>query len=189
MVNAPLKPRGFTLIELLVTISVAAILIAIAVPNFVSFVQNARITSQANDLVTTLNYARSEAIKRGIRTTVCSSTTGTGCAASTTWETGWLAFVDCDNDGVADTAAAVCPDWNADGAADFEPVLQVRQALEGGNTLRTAAVQRVTYQGTGFSSNGDTFRLCDTRGILSARAIVVSLVGRISTNPVTAQCP
>jgi type IV fimbrial biogenesis protein FimT len=190
----PWMPRlsgqsGFTLIELLVTVSIAAVVLTIAIPNFIAFVQNTRITSQANDMVTSLNYARSEAIKRGIRTTVCSSATGTSCAASTTWETGWLVFVDCNNNNTADPALAVCPDWDADGAADGEPILQVRQVLEGGNTLRTGVVQRVTYQTTGFSNSGDTFRLCDTRGTASARAIVVSLQGRVATNPVTAQCP
>lgn len=180
---------GFTLIELLVTLAIAAIVLTIAVPNFITFVQNTRITSQANTLVTALNYARSEAIKRGIRTAVCSSANGTSCAASTTWETGWLVFVDCNNNGAADTAAAVCPDWDANGAGDAEPILQVRQALEGGNTLRSAVVSRVTYQSTGFSPNGDTFRLCDTRGIVSGRAITVSLQGRVSTTPGTLQCP
>lgn len=180
---------GFTLIELLVTVSIAAVVLSIAIPNFIVFVQNTRITSQANDLVTSLNYARSEAIKRGIRTVVCSSATGTSCAASTTWETGWLVFVDCNTNNTVDPALAVCPDWDADGAADAEPILQVRQVLEGGNTLRTGVVQRVTYQSTGFSNNGDTFRLCDTRGTASGRAIVVSLQGRVSTNPGTAQCP
>ena len=166
---------GFTLIELLVTITIAAILLAVAVPNYLTFIQNGRLTSQANDLVTMLNYARSEAIKRGVRITVCSSTTGTSCAASTTWDSGFIMFVDNDGDGVVDAG---------------EDILQVRQAMEGGNTLRAAGLNRVTYQSNGFSSGFmDTFRLCDTRGTASARAITISMQGRVSTSTGTAICP
>lgn len=177
---------GFTLIELMITIAILAILLTIAVPNFITFVQNSRLTSQANDLVTALNYARSEAIKRGVRTTVCSSTDGESCAASTTWDTGWLVFVDCDNDGVVDVG--ICPDWDANGAADNEPVLLVRQPLENGNTLRMG-LTNVTYQNTGFSGTAGTFRLCDVRGTASGRAIAVSMQGRVTTTPVPASCP
>lgn len=178
---------GFTLIELIITLAIAGILLGIAVPNFITFVQNSRLTSQANDLVTALNYARSEAIKRGVRTTVCSRATDATCAGSTTWDTGWLVFVDCNFDGVVD--AGTCPDWDANGAADDEPVLLVRQPLDSGNTLRAAVRQRVTYQNTGFSGFADTFRLCDVRGTASGRAIAVNPQGRVSTTVGTTSCP
>lgn len=172
--------NGFTLIELMVTLSVAAILLAVAVPNFVTFVQNNRLATQANDLVTMLNYARSEAIKRGARVTVCSSTAGNACAGSTTWDTGLLVFADADGDGVVDGG---------------ETVLQVRQGLEGSNSLRSSTLTRVTYQASGFlfgfGANG-TFKLCDARGTASARAIVVSNQGRVRTNTLAAEgfaCP
>ena len=178
---------GFTLIELVVTLAIAGSLLAIAVPNFITFVQNSRLTSQANDFVTALNYARSEAIKRGVRTTVCSRATDATCAGSTTWDTGWLVFVDCNSDGVVD--AGTCPDWDGNGAADDEPVLLVRQPLDSGNTLRASQRQRVTYQNTGFSGFADTFRLCDVRGTASGRAITVNMQGRVITTPVPASCP
>lgn len=173
--------QGFTLIELLVTLSIAAILLTVAVPNFIVFVQNNRLATQANDLVTMLNYARSEAVKRNQRITVCSRSTDTSCAETTNWDTNWdsglLVFVDTNGDGVVDGG---------------EDVLQVRQGLEGSNTLQTG-LNRVTYQSTGFSSGFmGTFRLCDTRGTASARAIVVSNQGRVRTGALTAEgllCP
>lgn len=169
---------GFTLIELLVTLSIVGILLAVGVPNFVTFIQNNRLATQANDVVTLLNYARSEAIKRGVRVTVCSSTDSASCAGSTNWENGFIAFVDNDGDGVVDIG---------------EATLQVRQPVEGGNTLRTNSLTRVTYLANGFSNgfNG-TLRLCDARGTASARAIVVSNQGRVRTNNLAAEgfaCP
>ena len=64
------------------------------------FIQANRLTAQTNDLVTVLNYARSEAIKRGVRVTLCSSNNGTSCLGSTTWDTGWIAFIDTNGDGL-----------------------------------------------------------------------------------------
>ena len=168
------RQRGFTLIELLITIAIAVILLGLGVPNFIDFIRNNRLVSQANDFVTALNYARSEAIKRNIRVTVCSSATGTTCAGSTSWEQGWIVFADNNGDGVVDVG---------------ETVLHVRQSLENGNTLRAAIRQRVTYQTTGFSGFADTFRLCDARGTASARSIAVSMQGRVSTATGAASCP
>ena len=164
---------GFTLIELLVTVAIAAIVLAIAVPNYITLVQNSRLTGQANDFVTALNYARSEAIKRGVRVTVCSRSTDAACANDINWDAGWLVFVDTDGDG----------------DVDGETVLLVRPPLENGNSLRAAVRQRVTYQNTGYSGFADTFRLCDTRGTTSGRAIAVNLQGRVSTTVGTASCP
>lgn len=167
---------GFTLIELLVTLSTLTIMLSIAVPNFITFVRNSRLVGQANDLVTALNYARSEAIKRGVRVSVCSRLSDIACSGVgvSNWDAGWLVFINPNNNAVVDAG---------------ETVLQVRQPLENGNTLRTANMQRVTYQNTGFSGNADTFRLCDSRGTASGRAIAVSLQGRVSTSTGTTACP
>ena len=54
---------GFTLIELLVTIVVLSILLGLAVPAFRSLMQNDQQWVQQNNLVLSLNAARSEAIK------------------------------------------------------------------------------------------------------------------------------
>lgn len=57
--------RGFTFIELITVTVVMGIVLAIAVPNFADLVRSSRMTTQANDLMADLLYARSEAAARG----------------------------------------------------------------------------------------------------------------------------
>ncbi len=77
--------------ELMVTIAIAAILVGIAIPSFTSIIASNRLTTSANELVTALNLARSEAVKRGIQVTVRRKGT-----TSKQWENGWDVFVDSD---------------------------------------------------------------------------------------------
>jgi type IV fimbrial biogenesis protein FimT len=83
---------GFTIVELMITVGVASILTAIAVPSFSQLMVNNRLTTQANDFVSAINYARSEAIKRNTSVSLCraSSASATGCATTTGNWTDWI---------------------------------------------------------------------------------------------------
>jgi type IV fimbrial biogenesis protein FimT len=62
---------GFTIVELMVTVAVASVLMAIAVPSFNQIVVSNRLTTQSNDMVGAISVARSEAITRNARITLC----------------------------------------------------------------------------------------------------------------------
>lgn len=85
--------RGFTLIELLVTLIVLSIIIGIALPNFNDMIRNNRSVTLGEEFQSALNFARSEAAKRGGLVSICASNNeGTACGSD--WTNGWLAFVD-----------------------------------------------------------------------------------------------
>jgi type IV fimbrial biogenesis protein FimT len=61
---APPRRGGFTLIELMVTVAVITILLMIAAPSFKQLIAQQRLKNINAELVSTLQFARSEAIAR-----------------------------------------------------------------------------------------------------------------------------
>lgn len=94
-----LNPRighqtGFTLIELLVAIAVLVILATVAVPSFTAVIRSNRAASEANQVLSIITLARSEAIRRNRTVTICPSTDGSSCTGGTSWTDGVIVFAD-----------------------------------------------------------------------------------------------
>lgn len=83
------RAEGFSLVELMVTVAVVAILAAVATPSLVSVVNNNRLAAQSNEMVASLQIARSEAVRMNAQVSVCRSTDGASCAAAGAW-TRWI---------------------------------------------------------------------------------------------------
>ena len=82
---SPATPRacaqqGFTAIELMVVVAIVAILAALAAPSFTPLIERWRVRDVAENLTSTVYFARSEAIKRG---------GGIAINATGGWDTGW----------------------------------------------------------------------------------------------------
>ncbi len=88
---------GFSLIELLVALTIGIILVGIAAPQFSAIMQKQQASSEINNLLNDMQYARSEAIKQGQLVTLCASSNGTSCSAATTWQAGWIIFSNISN--------------------------------------------------------------------------------------------
>ena len=63
-----LRTKGFTLPELLAAVAVMVILITLAVPGFTRSIQSSKADTEMGDLQRAINYARLEAIDRGVTT-------------------------------------------------------------------------------------------------------------------------
>lgn len=159
---------GFTLIELMIGISIMAILLMVAAPGLSDLTMNVRLTGQANDLLTDLMYARSEATKRDVRISVCARKAGTTvCTDGNQWDNGWLVVRDADGDG--DMDAGTIP-------------LKVAEPLTGQNTLKNSGAGKkgsIVFTATGINESGPaTLTICDSRK--QGRAITVVGSGRAS---------
>jgi type IV fimbrial biogenesis protein FimT len=167
---------GFTLIELMVTIALAAIILTQAVPSFNALVQNNRLISQKNEFISTLNLARSEALKRGTRVTVCASSDKTTCD-TTDWEQGWIVFSDHDADNVLDSGTGACLDTE-------DCLIRVSNGIKDGNSLKAkksgaaALTGFIQYTPRGAVDSAATFTFCDKRGDEYARATNINNLGR-----------
>lgn len=159
--------HGFTLIELIVTITIAGILIAIATPYLGSFISSTRLTTQANELLTDLNTARSEAVKRASYVGVCASTSGSSCTSGGSFLNGWIVFLDADNSGTWTTG---------------DSVVKVHGALDGGNTTVSGS-STVIFNSSGSLENSSstiTYTFCDS-ALQKSRQISVTATGRASS--------
>jgi type IV fimbrial biogenesis protein FimT len=180
--------QGFTLIELLVAVSLGMIILSFGVPSFSSFIKNGRVTTQTNNLVTDINYARSEAVTRGETVILCRSdnpgaaTPSCGGSANT-WTSGWLIFVSGDANTTFDPAD--------------DTLLRATSRSQGSVSIKSndTSNTNLIYKADGaidMGGNTAAFAICDERGEFHGNQLQISPTGRprlISPVPGTCDSP
>ena len=91
--------EGFTLVELLVVLMVVSIALGVGIPATNDLLANGRMAGAVNDLVSTLYFARSQALSFGVPVTVCASQHGSACDDGARLVEGWMVFRDDNGDG------------------------------------------------------------------------------------------
>lgn len=94
--------RGVTLMEVMSVVSITAILLATALPNYSEFTARNRLDGASQELLASLQLARSEATRRGTRIVLRRDG-----ASSNDWSGGWTMFVDANGDGALDSTEEV----------------------------------------------------------------------------------
>lgn len=151
----------------MVTIAIVAILALIAAPNFNDFFTRNRLSSQSNELIGALNLARSEAVKRGVRVTVCRTDDPTatplacGTGSSTSWANGWIVFV--DNTHLASNSAGVID--------SVDEALRVFSALR----ASTLSVNDDFARGLSFRPDGSAIGINGSGDLVTAATATFSL--------------
>jgi type IV fimbrial biogenesis protein FimT len=173
---------GFTLLELMVTITVATVLLGLAVPSLMSTINRSRLAGAANELVASLQTARMEAIRRNARVTLCRSNDQSTCAGGSGRWNGWVVVV---------------LDSNRDGTANDPTMLQSIQLKSTVHLNSTLADGRLSYRSDGFARDADgsdtaflstEFDLCipTTMPAQNIHRIRLSSGGRLVTQPIDA---
>jgi len=160
--------RGVTIIELMIVVAIGAILAAVAIPGLRDTLNSTRQTTAMGLVMSDLNQARGEAIKRNARILVCATNAGaTDCSGSTNWRNGWLV---CREGTIANQCAVSA-------ALDPNPVI-ARPPLTDSLTL-TASTAVIRFNPNSSSTSG-TLTLGGTWSGAPNRAVNIAVTGNIS---------
>jgi len=175
------KDSGFTIIELMVTISLAAILAAVAIPSMQGLIARNQITSANNELLGATMYARSEAVMRGLPVRVCNSSTtmstAPACAGDSSWASGWIVFVDADaNDAVSSGDTVLRVFANSSNSITITPATGNARGVM---YDRNGRAEGISAAGT-HTTTGNSFTTCSSK-VSDGRVLSITLSGRAST--------
>ena len=101
------KYSAFTLLEVLITVAIVSVLALVAFPSFTSYSQDSAMVANTSALLGSLKLARSEAITRGNRVSICASENGSTCSSNDRWEDGWVMWVDDSSDNTIDSGEKI----------------------------------------------------------------------------------
>jgi type IV fimbrial biogenesis protein FimT len=166
--RAKRRGQGVSLIELMTVLAVAAVMLAVALPDMRQLIRHQQLKAAADDLFGALGLARSLAIARNARVHVVPLD-----SSGVDWSRGWVVFVDRDGDRRPGTG---------------DEVIAQHGPLAGGIAIGTAFSSRqepdyIAYNGAGRScadSNSEAARW----GTLSlfqgerTRRIKINMLGR-----------
>lgn len=181
--NSPnsLKARGFTIFELVVAIAIAALLVALSIPNLTGSIKNSRLASKANDLVLGFKLTRQTAISRSVPTFVCHSnnantnTPTCGGGAGSNWNTGFIIYA---------APIKTFTITKRTYAPATDTLIQQTALAEGQgiSVTDTSATSIVSFSSNGllFDSPAVEMRVCDDRSSENGYLIRVSSSGKIS---------
>ena len=104
-IRQPLRKQlGVTMVEVMMGIAVTGVLTTAALPSFDNMLRKRHLAPTTNELLTSLNLARSEAMTRGGRVAVV--------ARDANWAAGWQVFVDANDNGELDASEQVIRDFS-----------------------------------------------------------------------------
>ncbi len=159
----PTHTKGFTLFELVITILLIAVLSGLAIPSLAGTLARQRQSVEINALFHAVHQARKESIMRRKVVSICPSPDGETCSPDRDWSAGWLIFENKDRDSPPDIDSG-------------EPVLVTHRV---GEQIQIKANRKgFTFRATFLRATNGTFVVCDPKGRITPKALVISYTGR-----------
>ncbi|MFI8482568.1 GspH/FimT family pseudopilin [Pseudomonas sp. NPDC078700] len=164
-----LHHKGFTLVELMVTVAVLAIFAAIAVPSMSSLIQSNRVQGAADEFLSQLQYARSEAILRNRVVTVENTSGTTG-----EWSKGIRIYA----------SASRTPNTAYSQTTDGNPLREHSGFNQTGLSIRSSAAQYISFRPNGTLATPAELQLtaCFDNKTAKAKQVSIQPSGRIKLN-------
>lgn len=166
--------QGFTLLELMVVVALIGMVSAAGFPSLMLVLNEQKLTTQANDLIASLNLARSTSIKRREVVTI---------RKGSNWNDGWEIFIDENGDGDKDLPG--------------DTLLKAYPGIKAGSGTIASSnfADFISYSPNGRAKDNNSvqgdFTFCPPSGVDSSRKIDIAGSGRMRTEKgnYAANCP
>jgi type IV fimbrial biogenesis protein FimT len=159
-------PRGYSIVEVMVVLVIAGVVTAYALPNFANLVKDNRQIAAVNQLVASMQFARSAAVSRQTAVTVLS---GDSTDAKNEWGQSWTIFLDVDRDEVHDAG---------------EELLRSEVSIDNvfiDSLNNVASIQFLPVGIIGSAPIAREFMICDDRTAEAGRQVTITGTGKVST--------
>ncbi len=168
MDTTPTHAKGITLVELVITLAVAGILTSLAVPAFSNIRAKNAMAGSVNLFLAQLHLARSSAVTRERRITLCPASSPSECDDDhEAWKNGYLIFQDGNKNRERDMDEEIISYQEKTGAA-----VKIISSSRHRNRISFLPLGRAWFSNT-------TVRFCHGEYPDLNRAIIVSNNGRV----------
>jgi type IV fimbrial biogenesis protein FimT len=179
------EPRGFSLIELMVTLTILGLALMMGMPSFSAWLQNSKLRSAAESVLSGLQFAKAEAVSRNALVRFqLTSTLDNNCALSAT-SPNWIVNTDPDPAALAGLCGALPSD------TDTPFIVRKRDATSDPTALVVNSdLSNVVFNGLGrpvvatamnidFSMDSSVGTCAASGGAVTCLRVVVSPAGQI----------
>jgi type IV fimbrial biogenesis protein FimT len=156
---------GFTLVELLTTVTIFTTLLSLAIPEFRSMAERNQIATAHNAFLSTIQFTRSEAIKRGNNVIICKwDNIQATCDSARSWKNGWAVFDDKNGNGNKEAN---------------EEIIRIHKTLPSNIQMHYNHV-KLKYNAKGLSTGySGTITFCSDGEYIKKQGMTLSSVGRV----------
>jgi type IV fimbrial biogenesis protein FimT len=154
-------------LELIITLTIALILVSMAVPAFRTLTAKNLQASELNNMVHHFHLARSLSVSRETHHVLCPSSDGERCSDTIDWSRGYILYEDANRNRYRD---------------ENEQLQAVHHPMHDGNIdiASTGGRRYVVYQGDGRPTGTNlTLTFCDSDSLIPPKAVIVNNIGRV----------